>query len=190
MTDIGNELRAKREALGLTQAQVGDAVHTTQQTVARIERGETTHSRYIGKIRDFLDGKAHGDAPALQPTTAPTFTLGRDGMLQDADQRTQLHFADVVGDVYAVHLQQGAMGPMGDPIFRPGEILIIDPSAVPRHYSWALKREGSIARLMLVVDRAQMPPQMDADQLREWGYAVPTPQDERTYHAVIAHYMV
>lgn len=48
------EIRAQREKLGLSQARVAELAGTSQQTVDRIERGETQASRFIPEIRRAL----------------------------------------------------------------------------------------------------------------------------------------
>lgn len=55
MSIDGTRIRAAREAMGLTQAKLGERAGTTQQTVDRIERGLTLHSRAIPKIAEILN---------------------------------------------------------------------------------------------------------------------------------------
>lgn len=192
MDDIGAELRGKREGLLLTQAEVAHAVGTTQQTVARIERGETSHSRYVGRIRAFLDGRIGGAQAPLSPSLVPTWTLAADGKPLSLAQGvlTQLHFPDPSGQVYAVHLQFVVRGPLGDAIFRPGDVLVVDPTAVARHFDWCLHRTGDeTCHLMLVADPSEVPPQMSETQLREWGYGVVPQDDAHHFHKVVARYV-
>ena len=191
MSSVGAELRELREARALTQAEVAEAVGTTQQTVARIERGETTHSRYIPKIRAHL---ASVPGPGLEPlppsSFVSTYSLDREGQLSKTDIKTVVPFTDPTGQVFALQLQRGVVGPVGDPMFRAGAVLIIDPGAVPHHYDWCLKRlEDGRAQMMLFVDRAQMPKELKTEQLVEWGYGVGSSDNDRSYQKVIAHYM-
>jgi transcriptional regulator with XRE-family HTH domain len=48
------DIRLARESLGWSQARLAELVGTTQQTVDRIEKGETTFSRYVEPIRRCL----------------------------------------------------------------------------------------------------------------------------------------
>lgn len=47
---MANKVKSEREALGWSQAKLAEAAGTTQQTVDRIERGLTAHSRAVPKI--------------------------------------------------------------------------------------------------------------------------------------------
>lgn len=190
-TNVGAELRGKREGLFMTQAEVAEAVGTTQQTVARIERGETTHSRFIGKIQSYLDGRIGGKAAPLSPSVVQTYNLNRDGEIDvAAGVRTQLHFADTSASVYVIHVMAGVRGPMGDLIFRPGDQLVVDPLVTPRHFDWCLVRESaSRGRIQLYVDPSEMPPQMSTEQLRGWGYAVAGPEGHEKFHKIVARYI-
>ena len=190
-SDVGAELRGKREGLFMTQAEVAEAVGTTQQTVARIERGETTHSRFIGKIRSYLDGRIGGKSAPLSPSVVQTYNLSRDGEIDAAiGVRTQLHFADTAASVYVIHVMAGVRGPIGDLIFRPGDQLVVDPQVTPRHFDWCLFRESEVrGRIQLYVDPAEMPPQMSVEQLREWGYAVAGSEGQQKFHKIVARYI-
>jgi DNA-binding transcriptional regulator YiaG len=50
------QIREQRTKLKLTQAELADACGTSQQTVDRIERGETLHSRATNAISSYLQG--------------------------------------------------------------------------------------------------------------------------------------
>lgn len=50
----GADIRARREALGWSQEQLGERVGTKQQTIQRIETGETKFSRYLTAIDEAL----------------------------------------------------------------------------------------------------------------------------------------
>lgn len=49
------QVRERRTDLGLSQARLAELANTTQQTIDRIERGETLHSRALPKILAILD---------------------------------------------------------------------------------------------------------------------------------------
>lgn len=80
----GAAIREAREKAGLSQAALAESVGTTQQTVDRIERGETVFSRYAVRMRQRLgmpeDGSGQG-APARSTGRShsgphrPTITL-------------------------------------------------------------------------------------------------------------------
>lgn len=72
----GAEVRRLREARRWSQADLAERVGTTQQSIARIERGETLHSRYFGRIRDaFTSQKAWWPAqPDLKATVEASLT--------------------------------------------------------------------------------------------------------------------
>lgn len=46
----GEVIRARREEAGITQASLAEVVGTSQQTIDRIERGESRHSRFLTKV--------------------------------------------------------------------------------------------------------------------------------------------
>lgn len=51
---IGQLIRQRREALGWSQADLAQRAGTNQQTIDRLERGETKHSRALSSILDAL----------------------------------------------------------------------------------------------------------------------------------------
>lgn len=84
IVERGPEVRQLRERCGLTQAQLAAAIGTSQQTIDRIERGETQWSRAIAPAIEFLH-----------------ITLGmRAGTSNEPRARTD----DLISDV-AVHAQ-------------------------------------------------------------------------------------
>lgn len=50
----GPEIAARRKALGWSQADLAEKVGTTQQTVHRVEAGQTTYCRSLPDILDVL----------------------------------------------------------------------------------------------------------------------------------------
>jgi phage repressor protein C with HTH and peptisase S24 domain len=52
--ELRHQIRAAREARGLSQAELAARVGTSQQTIDKIERGEVVHSRYLSRIREQL----------------------------------------------------------------------------------------------------------------------------------------
>jgi phage repressor protein C with HTH and peptisase S24 domain len=60
MSNEGETIREQREARGLSQAALAEAVGTRQQTIDKIERGIIKHSRYSARIATEL-GLSLGD---------------------------------------------------------------------------------------------------------------------------------
>jgi transcriptional regulator with XRE-family HTH domain len=54
-SELAQDLRTRRERLGWSQAKLAAKAGTTQQTIDRIENGQTTHSRSLPKISAALD---------------------------------------------------------------------------------------------------------------------------------------
>lgn len=78
---IGEDLRQRRKALGLTQAQLGQALDRPQHTISRWERGDMAIES-PGVLRFLLkcleeDKSAFGPDHAGWIASLPTF-LGRD----------------------------------------------------------------------------------------------------------------
>jgi DNA-binding XRE family transcriptional regulator len=46
--------KKRRKEFGLSQAELGDLIGTTQQTIALIETGKNIHSRYLRPIEQVL----------------------------------------------------------------------------------------------------------------------------------------
>ncbi len=61
----GENLRERRQALGMSQDDLASAAGTTQQTINRIELGETEHSKHLENIYFVLQ---LSEASALSPT--------------------------------------------------------------------------------------------------------------------------
>jgi DNA-binding XRE family transcriptional regulator len=82
----GDEVRRGRESLGWSQQELARHSGTSQQTIDRIERGETKHSRALVSIKETLKGhlanfssvrgvdRASDPAPEVPFTMVPTTT--------------------------------------------------------------------------------------------------------------------
>ena len=55
MNTLAERLKAAREKLGLSQAQLAENVGLSQQSVAKIENGDTLHPRKIKEIAKALN---------------------------------------------------------------------------------------------------------------------------------------
>lgn len=86
----GAEIRALREAAGLTQAQLAEAIGTSQQTVDRIERGETRWSRSASPALTFLRLARSG---AVKPDDGPSpaITPGNTDVVVPAQLEIRVH---------------------------------------------------------------------------------------------------
>lgn len=69
----GAAIRAKREALGWSQAKLAELAGTSQQTIDRIERGATEHSRAIPRVMDALG--IEFAPPTIAPAEKITLTI-------------------------------------------------------------------------------------------------------------------
>lgn len=73
----GAKIRRLREARGWTQAHLASRVGTSQQTIDRIERGETEFSRWIAPALEVLSDEESGGAMIAKPTRELTVAGGR-----------------------------------------------------------------------------------------------------------------
>jgi SOS-response transcriptional repressor LexA len=88
-----DEIRRRREDLGMSQARVAELANTTQQTVDRVESGVTKHSRALARILQVLGL----DPPRM--TVVPTEVVPRS-------------FASSQGDLPIYASAQGGPGEM------------------------------------------------------------------------------
>lgn len=93
---IPEEIRKRREQLGWGQGLLAEKVGTTQQTVWRIENGETTHSRFLPKILAVLDLSDTGATTTAETTIVPK----------------QMHRASDRGDLPIYAAAEGGPGEM------------------------------------------------------------------------------
>lgn len=205
MSEQEPTLKELRERAHLTQSEVAELIGTSQQTVDRIERGATEQSRYEAPMRAVLKHTidlqmmvsaeyrlSEGRAYQLHQNRAPLMTLEADGRLVAEDKEVQLHLSAYKDDelnTYAVQLTKPQRGPAGDPVFRARDILAVTMDAMPRHFDWVLVSENERARLVMVIDPAEMPPSSVASDLRGLGYEVLDDDAPSSMHRVIGRYM-
>lgn len=139
--DSADEIKEARTKRGLSQADLARLANTTQQTVNRIERRLTRHSRAEATIREVLRlaplRATTAAATAPEPTTErmkPTAAMPIFGAL-DGNDGTIVVTGDVVGSMprfaptcYATYITSSAYAPA----FRYGELAIINPALPPR----------------------------------------------------------
>lgn len=196
----GDDLRISRERLYLTQAQVAAAIGTTQQTVDRIERGETKFSRYRLPLEQYLHEQfsaafheSTSPSPSLtfRPTVPIYYWNNKDEPPVLTGQVTApIPLGDAV-DCYAVLLNYPVIGPRGDAVFSPGDTLFADPSRPVRHYTWAVARRAANPEAMDItiwVDPLHLPPTTTRQSLDDAGYAVKG-DEGLTCHALTVHYI-
>jgi len=53
--NIGDRVKLRRDAMGLTQAELADKVGTSQQAIEQLEGGKTKRPRYLPELALFLD---------------------------------------------------------------------------------------------------------------------------------------
>lgn len=154
MTNLGKMIRAKREALGMSQAELARRASAPghpeikQQTIDRLERGLTEWSRAIPQVFRVLglDEKlAEGAMPPATPNPIGPTEMPIMGVVDlDGDEfemtgvavRTVARPAALTGvpGVYAIHMRGASMAPM----YRSADLLIIDPHQPPRPEDGAL----------------------------------------------------
>lgn len=146
MASSGKDIREAREAKGLSQQQVADAVGISQPTVQKIEDGRTVRSRYLPEIEKFLGmheklsfdvvplpGALSAGASLFGPRDLKLFAAAECGpgeMVVDSEPIDRLHRPAYLGDVtdgYAVLV----VGESMIPAFRPGQIVVINPRLPP-----------------------------------------------------------
>lgn len=211
MASGGEMIREMREQLGVTQANLASMIGTTQQTIDRIESGETKRSRYIDLAQQALnyvsfmrnraaaDGEEYGaprvlapmDSTALTSQFVSTFILRSDGMLEAVSQRTQIHFPFNPASErapYAVILSKAIQGPDGW-AFRARDTVIIDPSDPPKHLDWAMVApQGEAAKLVCLIDPSEAISVLSDEEIAQKGYA-PLSSEPFVQQRVVARYM-
>jgi transcriptional regulator with XRE-family HTH domain len=145
---LGAQIRRSRESRGWSQAELAKRAGTTQQTVNRIEAGQTAHSRAIAPIIAALDLQANDQAapatgkgfdfdfnkvprlpPALagtEPQWTPVFETWFNGSLTDLQPVSYLNTPDPllnVRDNYGLIVSTREM----EPAFRRGDIILVNP---------------------------------------------------------------
>ncbi len=151
MSAKGDEIRAAREKLGLSQAELASRAGTNQQTIDRLERGLTRQSKYMPEIRDALglnpyqepedslvrfsakhEGgygvRAHIAEDYRNPEKMPVFSMNEEGGLWVIEDEPTLFLprtypvAEALG-AYGIIVPDDLMAPA----LRKGEIAIVDP---------------------------------------------------------------
>ena len=142
----GDEIRAAREAKGMSQDDLARAVGLTQPSIVKIESGRTVRSKYLPEIRQQLnieqnyaaasvaavDGPVHYKAlPIIVDAinTIPLFASaeGGEGALvisaEEIDRVPRPYTLEHVKEAYAILIEGESM----DPAFEPGDIAWVNP---------------------------------------------------------------
>jgi transcriptional regulator with XRE-family HTH domain len=155
MATIGEKIKEAREARKWSQADVAKAAGTIQQTIDRLERGETKLSRKLPAILRALG--LNQEASAVERdlnTMAANGIMGEDEMpayaimdepggvlrLTAIKVRNERRIASVISTpgAYGAFMRGTSMAP----IFRPGELLLVDPLRAPRAGDRAIFRDA------------------------------------------------
>lgn len=156
--DIAKEIRSRREARKLSQAQLAKRVGTTQPTIDRIERGLTKHSAYhipifaeldiplsmldpaLAKLLTTLNetppnASAPMPTPELPQRQIPVYGVavgGDDGRMKFNGERLDMVGCPpelrAVPNAYAVYVAGDSMVPS----FKPGQIAWVHPTRTAR----------------------------------------------------------
>ncbi|WP_313573572.1 helix-turn-helix transcriptional regulator [Brevundimonas sp.] len=156
--EIGQKIRTMRERARLSQAALAEAVGTTQQTIDRIEKGEVKHSRYTTPIISLLSLRsvslrqeaalihsAQASVASTHSRLISTYRLAANQELALTEMVEAPSFVAALADTYAVVLSKNITGPMGDVIFRFGDVLFLSPHSPLRHFDACLVRQKSLA---------------------------------------------
>lgn len=140
----GAEIRAAREARGMSQADLASAVGVSQPAIRKIEGGQTLRSKYLADIERFL-GLAHEPIGRAEPGNfrrppellgerdLPVFAAaeGGEGALvvstEPIDWVLRPWFLSHVRDAYGVVVTGESMVP----VYRPGDLLLVNPRLPP-----------------------------------------------------------
>lgn len=145
MTDItASFVRENREKLGWTQAELARKANSSQQTVDRIERGETKHSRALTDILNVMQAELEArmraasasQLPARHPTALfsalpvaayifPNFIQREDGGINLAFYSELTADAAQSGAEYSVMIREGECTGQ----IRPLDTVLVDPNA-------------------------------------------------------------
>jgi transcriptional regulator with XRE-family HTH domain len=153
MSAKGDEIRAAREKLGISQAELASRSGTNQQTIDRLERGLTRQSKFMPEIREALGlppyqepeeslprfsaryesgfgVRAHIAEDYRDPDKVPVFSMSdREGLwVVDENPKVYLPRTYPVADAlnaYGIIVPDDKMAPA----LRKGEVAIVDPDA-------------------------------------------------------------
>ncbi|MFZ1079589.1 MAG: helix-turn-helix domain-containing protein, partial [Methylovirgula sp.] len=146
MEELGTTIRRARKKMGRSQAELAKRAGVRQQAVARIESGKTKHSRATPPILAALGLDERLVSPAQPSTAAGPEEIPIIGLADPDEGGLSEMRAPFVGSVprqqrltgvpgiYAAYMRGSSMAPM----YRSGDLLVIDPHQAPRLEDGAL----------------------------------------------------
>jgi transcriptional regulator with XRE-family HTH domain len=180
----GEIIRARRKSLSMSQASLADAVGTNQQTIDKIERGMTEHSRFLRPIcavlgisLDELDPlPALGPAAGLIPGEAlrgardlPVHAAAEGGKGQLVVSSDPVDW--VLRPAPLAHVKGGygliIVGESMIPEFEPGDIALINPHLPPEKTCvfYAERQDGEVRATVKRLVKATV----EAWLVRQWN---------------------
>ncbi len=133
----GDEIRAAREKMGLSQEQLADAIGISQPAIMKIESGKTSRSRFMPELERFL-GIVRPPASASQYRPPPQLFTGNDLPVFSAAEGgpgemvvstdpiefvPRPWFLKSIKEGYAVIVTGESMVP----VYEPGDMVIVNP---------------------------------------------------------------
>lgn len=131
--ELGPEIRRRRESRGWSQEELARRTGSKQQTIVRIESGETKHSRALPRIIDLLGIAQPRPAPSLRIATdtkdLPVYASAQGGpgemvvSYEPIDYVTRPEPLASVRDGYAMYVVGDSMSPA----FEQGDLILVHP---------------------------------------------------------------
>lgn len=155
--DTGEKIRSKREKARLSQAELAKLAGTSQQTIDRLERGVTDYSRFLPKIFEVLEiDDIANPMPRFPPIEADGEILIKSIVEDDGTDvflMTELNAGAFprprtlqnASGVYAIYMHGVKMAP----IYRSGDLLVINPHQPPRNEDGAVFLSADRTRLQI-----------------------------------------
>jgi phage repressor protein C with HTH and peptisase S24 domain len=211
MTEPGDLIRAKREAIGLTQTQLADELGTKQQTIEKIENGITKKSSYFPAISARLGIPLTDLDPAYKAATEhpnsliipeaklmapgrdfPVYASAEGGPGEIIRSTDPIDFVPRPGPVLHVREAYGiiVVNDSMEPEFRPGDTLIVNPKAPiinGESYVFYTDHEGEARATVKHLRRTTQ----EAWQVSQWNPAKDFPLKRKDWcicHRVLGKY--
>jgi SOS-response transcriptional repressor LexA len=145
MRDIGKQIRARREQLGWSTTKLATLAGLSQSFLWRLEAGRTngsweTYTKVAGalgiSVEKFFENKSNVEPSPLGWRRIPVLDYvqagrrtGVDGTPKDDEIReTVMTHLEYPPDTFALRINEDSM----EPVFRLGDIVVIDPTIKPR----------------------------------------------------------
>lgn len=155
--EIGDKIKVRRELARLSQQELAEMAGTTQQTIDRLERGVTEHSRYLPKIFEVLEMEDRSRSMPRFPPVEGEGEIPIKSIVED-DGTDIFHVTDLnagvfprprtlhnAAGIYAIYMHGVKMAP----IYRSGDLLVINPHQPPRNEDGAVFLSADRTRLQI-----------------------------------------